>query len=135
MGAGKGKGQSHRTHQGEGVDNLADALTKYVGNEDLGKHMRGTHVKVEWGTHEIMPEVTEEIQELPEGLEMGGEGEQEGDLEQGGLSFLGDGEEARGSKQWIRTTLDTTSGNTNECSGNIALFEESEQVYTREQST
>ena len=58
----------------KGVDNLADALTKYVGNEDLGKHMRGTHVKVEWGRHEIMPEVTEEIQELPEGLEMGGRG-------------------------------------------------------------
>jgi hypothetical protein len=110
----------------KGVDNLADALTKYVGNEDLGKHMRGTHVKVEWGRHEIMPEVTEEIQELPEGLEMGGEGEQEGDLEQGGLSFLGDGGEARGLKQWIRTTLDTTSGNTNECSGNI---DESKDIH------
>jgi len=110
----------------KGVDNLADALTKYVGNEDLGKHMRGTHVKVEWGRHEIMPEVTEEIQELPEGLEMGGEGEQEGDLEQGGLSFLGDGRKARGLKQWIRTTLDTTSGNTNECSGNI---DESKDIH------
>jgi hypothetical protein len=88
--------------------------------------MRGTHVKVEWGRHEIMPEVTEEIQELPEGLEMGGEGEQEGDLEQGGLSFLGNGGKARGLKQWIRTTLDTTSGNTNECSENI---DESKDIH------
>jgi hypothetical protein len=113
----------------KGIDSLADALTKYVGNEDLGKHMRGTHVKVEWGRHEIMPEVTEEIQELPEGLEMGADGEQEEDLDQGGLSFLGTGNEvytnpqckhclgdSRMLQQWIRTTLDTTtSGNIDEC--------------------
>jgi hypothetical protein len=75
-----------------------------------------------------MPEVTEEIQELPEGLETRSEGEQEGDLEQGGLSFLGDGGEAQALKQWIRTTLDTTSGNQSKYIHESRAHERHEQV-------
>ena len=45
-------------------DNLADALTKHVESEILGKHMRGLRMWVEGGRHVLMPEVAEQAQEL-----------------------------------------------------------------------
>ena len=41
----------------KGIDNLADALTKHVNGDEIGKHLAGTNCKIEWGRHELMPEV------------------------------------------------------------------------------
>ena len=39
----------------EGVNNLADALTKHVEHESIQKHLRGTHQCLTEGRHELMP--------------------------------------------------------------------------------
>ena len=41
----------------EGANNLADALTKYVEQDGIRKHLEGTHQRLEAGRHQIMPEV------------------------------------------------------------------------------
>ena len=43
--------------------NLADALTKHVDAEILGKHMRGLGIWIENGRHVLMPAVAEQAQE------------------------------------------------------------------------
>ena len=45
----------------EGVNNLADALTKHVDGEGLGKHMGGTGQARAHGRHVIMPQVASGI--------------------------------------------------------------------------
>ena len=47
-------------------DNLADALTKHVESEILGKHMKGLGMWIESGRHVLMPEVAEQAQEILE---------------------------------------------------------------------
>ena len=39
----------------EGVNNLADALTKHVEHEGIQKHLVGTNQRLEDGRHELMP--------------------------------------------------------------------------------
>ena len=41
----------------EGTSNLADALTKYVEQVGISKHLEGTHQRLEAGRHQIMPEI------------------------------------------------------------------------------
>ena len=43
--------------------NLADALTKHVEAEILGKHIQGLGIKIESGRHSLMPAVAEQIHE------------------------------------------------------------------------
>ena len=38
---------------------MADALTKHVDKSDMNKHMAGTRCKIEWGRHELMPEIAQ----------------------------------------------------------------------------
>ena len=45
----------------KGTDNLADALTKYVGPEELRVHMVGTNSHVWTGRHQLMPVVDERV--------------------------------------------------------------------------
>ena len=37
-------------------ENFADTLTKHVGRDAIGKHMKGAASKIEEGRHELMPE-------------------------------------------------------------------------------
>ena len=39
----------------KGGENLADALTKYVGKEDLDRHRDGTGLELRGGRHGLMP--------------------------------------------------------------------------------
>ena len=55
------------------VNNLADALTKHVDSEILGKRMQGLGVKIESGRHSIMPEVAEQVREYAHDPEEEGE--------------------------------------------------------------
>ena len=41
----------------DGVNNLADALTKHVEHESIQKHLKGTHQWLENGRHELMPHI------------------------------------------------------------------------------
>ena len=41
----------------EGANNLADALTKHVEQEDIQQHLKGTHQWLADGRHEFMPHV------------------------------------------------------------------------------
>ena len=41
----------------EGVNNLADALTKHVEHEGIQKHLEGTRQWLADGRHELMPQV------------------------------------------------------------------------------
>ena len=44
----------------EGVNNLADALTKYVDQDGINKHLKGTNQQLAAGRHQIMPEVAKD---------------------------------------------------------------------------
>ena len=46
----------------KGVDNLADALTKYVDRNEISKHLDGTNCSIVGGRHDIMPEIAEYIE-------------------------------------------------------------------------
>ena len=46
-----------------GVDNLADALTKHLGAGELQKHMLGVGLEERGGRHEIMPQVAQDGEE------------------------------------------------------------------------
>ena len=41
----------------EGVNNLADALTKYVEQDGISRHLKGTNQYLAVGRHQIMPEI------------------------------------------------------------------------------
>ena len=41
----------------KGADNIADALTKHVGVEDMKMHMEGVGLEHRSGRHHLMPEV------------------------------------------------------------------------------
>ena len=58
-------------------ENIADALTKYVNKEAIGKHMAGAGSRHEEGRHELMPEL-DAASELEEGwFDEGAEEEKE----------------------------------------------------------
>ena len=44
----------------EGVNNLADALNKYVEQDGINKHLKGTNQQLAAGRHQIMPEVAKD---------------------------------------------------------------------------
>ena len=44
-------------------NNLADALTKHIESDILGKHMQGLGVRIESGRHSLMPAVAEQMHE------------------------------------------------------------------------
>ena len=44
----------------EGANNLADALTKYVEQDGINKHLEGTNQRLEAGRHQIMPEIAKD---------------------------------------------------------------------------
>ena len=44
----------------KGCDNLADALTKHVVQEDISMHMRGTMQEFTQGRHALAPEVAKD---------------------------------------------------------------------------
>ena len=45
----------------DGKENIADALTKYVGGEDTCKHIEKTGMSLKSGRHPLAPEVDEMI--------------------------------------------------------------------------
>ena len=42
----------------DGTKNLADALTKYLAQQDMGKHVEGVSCYFASGRHELMPQVS-----------------------------------------------------------------------------
>ena len=67
----------------KGVDNLADALAKYVDGTDIEKHLRGISCDIGIGRHSIMPEI-EDIHDLKDDVNF----QYENTSEQGDLSDL-----------------------------------------------